>query len=122
MCSIFSKVLMACWKSADAVEIHAEAIHGLEIAGFDFEGLAVGVDGFFGSVEFVERDAEVVEPAGVVGIDGDGGAQLFHGFVELVLLEELLCSFDATLGIVPVVHDSPPTEMNHGQRALAAGR
>src|SRR4029453_13153520 len=50
---------------------------------------------------------EIEEPAGVVGVDGNGGAELFEGFGPLALLEQFLHPLDASLGIVPVVHDLP---------------
>ena len=90
MCSIFSNVRSASSKSADAVQVDAQVVHGLEVVRVDRQGLLVGVDGLVEAVHLVERQADVEEPAAVVGVDGDGGAELLEGLLPLALLEELL--------------------------------
>ena len=92
---------------ADAMQIHSQSVHGLEIMRIDLQGLLVGVDRFFGAVQLIERQAEVEEPPRVIGIDGDGGLELIDGFLELALLVEFGSSLHPTFGIVPVVHDLP---------------
>ena len=77
--------------------------------GVDLERGAVGLDRLVEPAHLVEGQADVEEPAAVVGVDGDGGAELFEGLLPAALLEELLRLLDPSLGIVPVVHRATPT-------------
>ncbi len=92
---------------ADAMQIDAQVLQGLKVVGVDFEGVAVGFDGFVEALHLVERQSDIEEPPAVVGIDGDGGAEFLQRFEPAVLLEQLLRLLDPPLGIVPIVHATP---------------
>ena len=90
---------------ADAMKVDAQMLHRLKIVGFDVDGFSIGVDRLFESFHFVERQADIKEPAAVVWIDGCGGAQLLQRLGPAALLEKLLRLFHPSLGVVPIVHD-----------------
>jgi hypothetical protein len=89
---------------ADAVLVHAQVVHRLQVVGVDLERAVVGVDRLFEPFHLVQGQSGVEEPPPVVRVDGCGGLQLFERFLPAVLLEKLLRFLDPRLGIVPVVH------------------
>ena len=104
MASIRSKVAEGFLVIPDAMKVDAQVLHALQIVGVDFEALPVGVDGLVEAPHFVEGQSDVEEPAAVVGVDGDGGAEFFQRFGPAALLEQFLRLFDPSLGVVPIVH------------------
>jgi len=86
------------------VEVDAEMVHRLQVGLVDGEGAAVGVDGLLVAAHLVEGEADVEEPAAVVGVDVGGGAEFLQRLRPAALLEQLLGLFHPSLGVIPLGH------------------